>query len=770
METLLLLSPLLLAWLAIPASALAGRLRSAWAARTAALFSLLAFTGGFLGWQVDAGMLRAPWVPSWNLSLAFALDGIAVLYTFLATGIGALILVYSQGYLPHHLSEEQRPGERNVRFCVLTLFFMGSMIGLVMAQDLLLLFVFWELTTIASYLLIGFDSHQQKSRHAALLALLVTGITSLFLLIGALLLFSQYGTFLIPDLLMRAQPGPFLHLALGLIALAALAKSAQVPFHFWLPRAMVAPTPVSAYLHSAAMVAAGVFLLSRLHPLLAMSTLLLDALLVAGLLSMAMGGLLALREIVLKRVLAYSTIAQYGYVVFLLGLGTSGAVTGATLYVLAHALMKSALFLAAGAVTQSTKEERLSALGGLARRMPWLAAGSGIAAAGLAGLPLTLGFFKDEMLFRAVFERSTWLAIAVVVNAGLTLAYTWRWWSGIFAGDGRTVVEDHPRTMLTPVLLLASLILLGGIWGTPFAQLAATAATSILREPAQVELAYHLDARPENIMAICVYLLGIFLVVRHATLRPFLDRLMHAGDRAGPERSSTLAARGLEEVSAFLYNFELHDLANRIATVLIPTSLLLLLGLWLTPTIGLYRAGEFGQQDIPLTLVLLLTAASAILVAIPRDHLTQVLVLSCVNYGLAGVFAFLGAPNLALVGVLIGVVSTIIFVAVFTLLPVESLQQTQSLAIPARRTGRDLFVSIVAGGMAFLVAWGVLSQPSFEESVASKYVELAPAAHARDVVTAILADWRGLDTMGEVTVLAIILLGVGSYLGVGRQR
>lgn len=770
MEMLLLLSPLLLTWLALPASALAGRFRAAWASRVGALFSLLAFVGGFLGWRVDAGMFLAPWVPSWDLRLAFALDGAAALYTLLATGIGALILIYSQGYLPHHLSGEARPGERSVRFCILILFFMASMIGLVMAQDLLLLFVFWELTTIASYLLIGFDSHKRESRRAALMALLVTGITSLFFLIGALLLYSQYSTFLIPALVTGAQPGPLLSLSLGLIALAALAKSAQVPFHFWLPRAMAAPTPVSAYLHSAAMVAAGVFLLSRLHSLLQMSTFLLDGLLVIGLFSMAMGGLFALREVVLKRVLAYSTIAQYGYVVFLLGLGTSVAVIGATLYVLAHALMKSALFLTAGAVTQATNEDRLSALGGLARSMPWLAAGSGIAAAGLAGLPLTLGFFKDEVLFKAAFERSTWLAIAAVVNAGLTLAYAWRWWSGIFAGDLKTALHRIPRTMLAPVLLLASLILLGGVWGDPFAQLTGAAASAVSGVPVEMELAYHLDARPENIIAICVYLVGALLIVRRSTLQPLLNGIARAGDRAGPERSSALAARGLERGSAFLYNFELHDLANRIATVLIPTALLLFLGLWLTPTVGLYRAGEFGPQDLPLTLVLLLTAASAILVAIPRDHLTQVLVLSSVNYGLAGVFAFLGAPNLALVGVLIGVVSTLIFVAVFTLLPVESLQQTESLAIPARRTGRDLFVSLVAGGMAFLVAWGVLSQPSFEESVGSKYVELAPAAHARDVVTAILADWRGLDTMGEVTVLAVILVGVGSYLRVWRQR
>lgn len=206
------------------------------------------------------------------------------------------------------------------------------MIGLVLAQDLLLLFVFWELTTIASYLLIGFDSDKAESRRAALMALLVTGVTSLFFLIGALLLHARYGTFFIPELFEAARPDGLLTVSAGCIMIAALAKSAQAPFHFWLPRAMAAPTPVSAYLHSAAMVAAGVFLLSRIYPLLQSSQILLDILIGMGLISMAMGGFFALREVVLKRVLAYSTIAQYGYIVFLLGLGTSHAIIGSWLY------------------------------------------------------------------------------------------------------------------------------------------------------------------------------------------------------------------------------------------------------------------------------------------------------------------------------------------------------------------------------------------------------------------------------------------------------
>ncbi|MDQ2690715.1 MAG: oxidoreductase [Chloroflexota bacterium] len=769
MSTLIILSPLLLAWLAAPVTALAGRFRTDWAPWTGALMAALAFAAALWGWQMGGGMVIIPWAASWDLNLAFQMDGLALLYTLLATGIGMLILIYSRGYLPHHLSEEGQPAERSVSFIVLILFFMASMVGMVMAQDLLLLFVFWELTTIASYLLIGFDSHKEESRRAALMALLVTGITSLFFLIGALLLQAQYQTFLIPELLGTAQPGTRLTIASGLIVLAALAKSAQAPFHFWLPRAMAAPTPVSAYLHSAAMVAAGVFLLSRIHPLLRMSEVLLDALIVIGMVSMIMGGLFALKEIVLKRVLAYSTIAQYGYVVFMLGLGTSTAVIGASFYVLAHALMKSGLFLTAGAVTQATGKDELPALGGLRHSLPWLAAGSGVVAAGLAGLPLTMGFFKDEVLFKAALEKNLWFGVAAVLNAVLTLAYTWRFWSGIFLGKLRTAVHHVPWTVVAPVVLLAAAVLLGGTWVTPFEQLAVQAASSAWREPVSIDLAYHLDARPENIMALSVYLFGALLVMVRPTLQRILEAFGRGGDVAGPEYTYSATSRWLDRGSGFLYNFELHDLANRIATILIPTAILLLLGLWVTPKFDLYRISPFQPQDIPLALALLLTALSAVIVALPKYHVTQVLVLSSVNFGLAGVFAFIGAPNLALVGVLVGVVSPLIFVAVFTLFPRDALRRAEDIEAPAWRTRRDLFVGLLAGSVAFLVVWGVLSHPSFGENVADKYMELAPAAHASDVVTAILADWRGLDTMGEITVLAIILVGVGSYLRLWRR-
>src|SRR5215211_3771987 len=275
-----------------------------------------AFGAVLVAWGRGGGGFDTAWLPSWDARLAFRVDGLGALYAVLATGIGVAVFAYAGAYLPRHLEHEGRPQAEGGRFHALMVLFMVAMVGLSTAQDLLVLFVFWDLTAITSYFLIGFDRQRREARLSALMALLVTGVSAVLLLIGILIVRAELGTTSIPEVLGRVGQGrPLLTLAGALIAAGALAKSAQVPLHFWLPRAMAAPTPVSAYLHSAAMVAAGVLLIGRVYPLLQKSEALLDTLLVVGLLSMAVGGVLALTRDVLKQLLAYSTIAQYGFVV-----------------------------------------------------------------------------------------------------------------------------------------------------------------------------------------------------------------------------------------------------------------------------------------------------------------------------------------------------------------------------------------------------------------------------------------------------------------------
>lgn len=768
--------PLVTALLAAPITALAGTLRGSWAAPAAVAMAALSFAAVSFGWAVGGGSVDLPWAPTWGLRLAFTLDGLGAMYALLATGIGLAVVVYSAGYLPLHLEHQGRPQSEATRFHAYILLFMGSMVGLVMARDLLLVFVFWDLTAISSYFLIGYDVHERDSRYSALMAILVTGVTAVLLLIGAMMLYVKYGTFMLPDLFEAANPGPYLTAAVGLIVIAALAKSAQVPFHFWLPRAMAAPTPVSAYLHSAAMVAAGVFLIGRVYPLIQMSDFLLDVLLACGFVSMMVGGVIALSRDVLKQLLAYSTISQYGYVVFMFGLGGEYGVAAASFYVLAHALCKSALFLSAGAVTEATDGEyRLSMLGGLARRMPVLAAASGAAAAGLAALPLTIGFFKDELLFGAALQRGNFFPYLALTGAVLTFAYMWRFWGGIFLGDAPETVENPielPQTFVAPVAVLGVLVLAGGVFVGPFARLAASAATVSFGAPVGIDAAYHLDWRPENLLALGTFALGAFVVLSRRFWSGVAGAFARLGEVVGPERWYEVSLEGLNRLSDRIHDLEVDTLRSRISAILVPSAVLVGLGFVASlPEEGrIYAFGELRAADLPLVLVLLLVAVAALAATVPRNHLTIVLVLSSVGFGLAIVYAFLGGPDVALVAVLVEVVLTLLFLGVLALLPDGVLERSEREVRAPAKIARSYAVGVLSGAFALFVVWGTLSRPVPEQSVSEEHIRLTPKAHASDIVTAILADFRGLDTLGEITVVGIALVGISALLFRGRLR
>ncbi|MFL6265239.1 MAG: hydrogen gas-evolving membrane-bound hydrogenase subunit E [Actinomycetes bacterium] len=719
-------------------------------------------------WRRGGGGFDVAWLPSWSARLAFRLDGLGALYGLLATGIGVAVFSYATAYVPRHLEHEDRPQAGGVRFHALMVLFMAAMVGLVTAQDALLLFVFWDLTAITSYLLIGFDRQHREARLSALMALLVTGVTAVLLLIGILVLRAEFGTTSIPELLERARGGEVVALAGALIAAGALAKSAQAPLHFWLPRAMAAPTPVSAYLHSAAMVAAGVFVLSRFHPLLATSPLLLDGLLVVGLVSMAVGGLLALGQNHLKRLLAYSTIAQYGYVVTMLGVGGAAGAAAACFYVLAHALAKSALFMTSGAVTEATGAKALSEAGGLARAMPALAVGSGLAAAGLAALPLTIGFFKDELFFKAAAGRGPWLAVVAVLSAALTFAYATRFWTGIFLGRQRRPARALPRLLVLPVVVLGALVVAGGVVVEPFAALAQAAARVTAAEPVQVDAAYHLDLRAENVMALAAYAAGLALVLGRPALTAALSGFRRLGQLAGPERVYVAALAGLNRLSNAVHDIEVRDLRARVVAVLVPAGVLVGVGVAATPFEGAYRVGSFSKGDAPLVVALATCSLAALVVARLRQHLALALGMSGVGFSLAVAYSLLGAPDVALVAVLIETLFTLLFVAVFALLPRRVLRREAALAPHGSRRYRDPVVGAVSGILVLLVVWAALSRPTPTDTSASRQLALAGQAHGKDVVTVILADFRGLDTMVEITVLVVALLGVAALLRRGR--
>jgi multicomponent Na+:H+ antiporter subunit A len=738
--------------------------REATAGAAAAGFAAL-----LLAWLDGGGEeVDLPWAPTLGLRLAFELDGLALLYGLLATGIGLAVVLYSRAYLPAHLAHQGRPRDEEARFYGLLALFMASMVGLAAAQDLVLIFLFWDLTAVASYFLIGYDRQDEKDRHAALMALLVTGVTAVLLLVAVLMLWAEYGTTNVTEVLAALEPTRQTITAAALVAAAALAKSAQAPLHFWLPRAMVAPTPVSAYLHSAALVAAGVFLLSRFHPLLRESSALLDALVLVGLASVAVGGVLALTRDGLKQVLAYSTVAQYGFVVFLLGLGTRAGVVAAAFYVVVHALAKSALFLTAGAVTVATGENRLGQTGGLARSMPGLAVASAVAAAGLVSLPLTAGFFADELLFAAARERGPLAATAVVAGATLTLAYVGRFWIGIFLGPPRGAAARPGLGLVLPVGALAGILLVGGFVPRPLASLALDAADASLRGEG-ITAAYHLD-RAETVLALLVYAAGAaLLLLRRYWWAPALA-VARLGDRLGPDTLYGLALAKLNAVSDRMHGMEVRDLRTRIAAVLVPAGALVLLGVIVTPTADAYRLGDFGSDDLGLALALGVVALAAIATTLPRRHITLVLVLSGAGFALAVAYAFFGAPNVALVAVLVETMLAVLFLGVLALLPHRVLRREARLRTSGTRRWRDPLVAVISGLVAFAVGWGALSRPPPDRPVVTELIARADLAHAGNVVTAILVDFRGLDTVGEITVLAVTLVGLAVLLRRGDAR
>ncbi len=738
-----------------------------WQGWLACAIAATGFVLCLLGGLAGGGAFSVPWAPSLDLRLSFALDGLGVLYGLLATGVGALVFAYGTRYLSLHLEHERRGAVERWRFWPWMALFAVAMLGLATAQDLVLVFVFFDLTAVCSYFLIGFDRAEREARTAALMALLVTVVAAVAMLVAAVLLYAEHGTFSIPELLDRAGPSTTTTLAAALLAVAALAKSAQVPLHFWLPRAMAAPTPVSAYLHSAAMVAAGVLVLGRVHPLLARSELVLDGLLVIGAVSVVVGGVLALRRDVLKQVLAYSTISQYGYMVMLYGMGGASGNGAAAFYVLAHGVAKSALFMTAGAVTMATGEDRLSRLGGLRRRAPVLAVAAGAASAALAALPLTVGFFKDELFFTAALEHGPVTAVLAVAAAVLTFAYIGRFWTGLFLGPERGTVGAASPLLVAPVVVLAAVAVFGGLFVTPFAALAGDAASVSAGEPVTLAPAYHLDARPENLMALAAWGLGVLLVALPRVTGRVSRALAAVGERVGPRRLYEAGLHGLGRLSAALHDREVRDLRTSIAAVLVPAGVLVGLAFAVTPTAGAYVVGAVAGADWLILPLLALVVIGTVLIARARARLVVALALSVVGFALAAVYALVGAPDVALVAVVVETMLTFVFVAVLARMPRADPDEDRAVPARTRQRRRDAIAGGVAGLAVFVSVWGFLSQPS-ADSVSTEHIRLTPAAHGGDVVTVIVADFRGLDTLVEITVLLVAVVGVATLMRRGR--
>ncbi|HYN05275.1 MAG TPA: putative monovalent cation/H+ antiporter subunit A [Vicinamibacteria bacterium] len=698
-----------------------------------------------------------PWVAGLGVRLAFRLDGLSLLFALLVTGIGALVLVYGGGYL--------KGDPRLPRFYSALLFFMAAMLGLVLADDAIALFVFWELTSVSSFLLIGFDHEQEKARKAALQALFVTGGGGLALLAGLLLLGDVAGTLQLSAL--GAQAGAIqahaLYLpVLLLVLLGAFTKSAQFPFHFWLPGAMAAPSPVSAYLHSATMVKAGIYLLARLNPALGGTDAWHYLVILAGTATLVTGAVLAYGQTDLKRLLAFTTLSALGTLTVLVGISTELSARAAMVFLLVHALYKAALFLGVGAIDHEAGTRDVRLLGGLARAMPLTAFAVVVSALSMAGLPPFFGFVAKELFYEAKQEAprgGDLLVIASFAGSALVAAaaglVAWRPFFGKTRATPRHAHEAPPALWLGPVILAFLSVALGLLPDVLAVPLVQPAASAMRGEHTEVVLRPWIGMSPAFVQSLLVLAVGALLYAVHDRVLGRLEPLRRLA-AWGPERAYQAVMAGIVAVAKAQTRVLQNGVLGWYLLVTIGTTVAL--GGYALAT----RVGSFplvldpvrpGEAAIALAMM-----AGAAAVVRARSLLFAVAALGVVGYGVAVVFLLFGGPDLALTQFAIETLSVLLFVLVLRRLP--------RLRVLSPRSERIRDGVVAGAGGIFMTVLVLAATAAPHPTPLRDYFGAASLALAngRNVVNVILVDFRGFDTLGEITVLAVAALGVVALL------
>ena len=760
----LLAGTLLTSWAgALPSTF--GRRGTAWVAAAVTLCSL-----GLLLTQAPAVMggtaiqSFVPWVPEIGLNIGLRLDGLSLMFALLITGMGLLIIMYADSYL----GKDDPAG----KFFSTLMLFMAAMLGIVLSDNLLLLMVFWELTSISSFLLVGYWNHRADARDGARMALAITGGGGLAMLGGFVLLGQIAGTYEISQMLPLAaqiQADARYPAALVLILIGCFTKSAQFPFHFWLPQAMAAPTPVSAYLHSATMVKAGLFLLARLTPIIGSTELFTSLVAGTGLLTLAFAAFVAIFKHDLKGLLAYSTISHLGLITFLIGLGSPLAAVAAIFHILNHAAFKAALFMSAGIIDHETGTRDMRQLGGLWRLMPWTATLTMTATAAMAGVPLFNGFVSKEMFLTeaVVFGQAGgwhWLVPAVATLAALcSVAYSARLvHDTFFNGKPRNLPNPHPHEppwgMKAPVALLAIIcVVVGLLPALTMGPMVLVASTAMLgRTPPEFHLAiWHGFNLP--------LLLSMLALAGGVALYALLSRQnrlhqVHSeswfGALTGPNLFTRANDRLLAGAGRITTLLEIGSLQRYVAWMLIAT-----LVLAASTLLSGQAPGTGSRPQLPVTLTALvlwgvLLVACAWLVMRHHDRFQSVVVTGVVGLVSAMCYVGFSAPDLALTQLTVEAVSTVILLMGLALLPAQSPVESST-----RRRLRDGTLALAGGAAMAWLSWVMLTRDY--DSIAWYFLNQSViAGGGSNVVNVILVDFRGYDTMGEITVLGIAAVGV----------
>lgn len=691
------------------------------------------------------------WVPSLGVTLSFYLDGLSLLFVLLITGVGAAVFLYSGTYMQGH--------PRLRRFYLYLVAFMLSMLGLVLADNLITLFVFWELTTITSYLLIGFESHKAEARRSALQALLVTGLGGLAMLAGFLMIGAIGGTYELSELIAQgdAIAGHAMYAPiLVLVLLGAFTKSAQFPFHFWLPNAMSAPTPVSAYLHSATMVKAGIYLMARMHPLLGGTEAWGLILASVGAITAVWGALSALRQTDLKLMLAQTTVMGLGTLTMFLAADIQIALAAAVTFIVVHALYKAALFMVVGILDHEVGTREADALGGLGRLMPVTAIAAGAAAFSMAGFPPFLGFIGKELKYEGALAMTAGPGVvvlaAVVANALMVavagIVAVRPFWGGPFRGPRRP--HRLPWRLGAAPLMLAALGLLFGVapdlvGGT----VVGPAVEAISDRTVSVTLKLWHGINLPLVLSILTFLLGIAVFARQKAVRGLLVRLRTVapmtGDRGYDATMTALAqfavwqTRVLQGGSLRRYlQIVFAALAVAVGTTLVLRDAAVWPAAW--PAGPAYLWG-----------VAAMIVAAAWMIVTTGSRLAAICALGVIGFGVALLFVMFGAPDLAMTQIMVETLTVIIVALVMIKLP-----GFKGAAHPGRiGRARDAVISIAVGGLATALILAVVDAPMDLRITDYYAAESAVTAFGRNIVNVILVDFRALDTLGEIAVVAI---------------
>ncbi|MBL0931160.1 MAG: DUF4040 domain-containing protein [Alphaproteobacteria bacterium] len=732
----------------------------------ASALALFAIALGYVGAIGDGGAVVSPFwsVPSLGIAGGLRVDGLSLVFLLLIAGIGALIFIYAHAYLAGD--------PRLRRLVVVLILFMTAMAGAVTADDIVVLFVFWELTSLASFFLVGYDHENPAARRAALQALLVTGAGGLALLGGLIPIALAAETTSLSGILAAREAvlaHPAAIPAMLLVIAGCFAKSAQVPLHFWLPNAMAAPTPVSAYLHSATMVKLGVYLLARFNPLYQDEALWQTILAGFGIATAATGMAMAFRETDLKRVLAQTTVAALGTLVMLIGIAPELSIAAAVTFLIVHAFYKAALFMVAGIVDHETGLRDASALRGLARAMPLTALAATLAAFSMSGLPPFVGFVAKELIYEAKLDLGpgavALLGLGFLVNAATVAIAGIMSYRLFFGAPTPTPNKPHdpPAAMLAGPIILAVLGLIAGLLpallGGAFVE---PAAAAILGRPVAVPLKLWHGFNTVLLLSAATIVVGVALYLAWGPLVPRFKAL-RVVDRYAP---AAAYERGLAALITLAetctHNIQHGSLRGYLRTLFLVLAIATLATLILRGGAAWPAAANLTDPRLLLFAAML---TGAIATAMARTAIAAVLALGLVGFSIALIFLTFGAPDVAFTQFSVETLMVAILAAALLRLP---LRRTDTRS--ARDKLGDASVALLVGLAVALVLASVLATP-FDPRLSLWFGEnSAAAAHGRNVVNVILVDFRALDTLGEITVLAIAAFAVAALLRKGAAK